>query len=295
MEAPVKPQVLSLRDGRRLAWRPSGPPEGRLVLHFHGSASSRLEPVPGAEALERLGVRLVQPDRPGYGLSDAQPDRRLADWAADCEQLLDHLGASRAALSGWSAGALHALACAAHAPDRVSAVALIAMPGPLTDPALARLLPRDCRLTLALARRLPPLVRTGFALAAPVLRAHPDLSLRWFERLLPESDRRPLRDPGLRERWHAGSRESWRQGAAGAWGDGLVLTSDWDFEPARVAAPVRLWQGDADRLTPLAMAERVARELPQARLRVLPGEGHALWLLHWEEILADLLGAAGEA
>ena len=284
---------LRLRDGRLLAWRAEGPPAGRLVLHFHGSASCRLEPAPGPEVLERLGVRLVHPDRPGYGGSDPSPGRRLADWADDAGQLLDHLGVERAALSGWSAGGLHALACAAHRPERVSAAALVAAPGPLTDPALARLLPRDCRFALALSRRARPLVRAGVALTGALLRRRPRLSLEWFERLLPEPDREPLRDPALRELWDAKVREAWRNGSAGAWEDGVVLSREWDFELAQVRTPVRLWHGTADRLTPLPMAERLARELPHAVLRRLPGEGHALWLRHGEEILADLLAAAG--
>lgn len=288
------PRRLILPDGRGLAWRESGPPDGRLVLHFHGSASSSLEPAPGSEALDRLGVRLVQPDRPGYGHSDPCPGRRLADWAADCRELLEHLGAERAAVSGWSAGALHALGCVAHDPSSFTAAALVAVPGPLGEPENLARLPADCRAAARLARWAPALVQSAFAAVAPLLRARPGLSLDWFERLLPEPDRVPLREEALRERWLAMVREAWRQGAAGSWHEGLLLLDDWDFDPGAVRVPVRLWHGTADRLTPLAMGEDVAARVPGACLHRLEGEGHAAWLSHGEEILADLLSAAGE-
>jgi pimeloyl-ACP methyl ester carboxylesterase len=52
-------------------------------------------------------------DRPGYGGSTPQPDRTVADAAADVAALADQLQVGRFAVWGASGGGPHALACAA--------------------------------------------------------------------------------------------------------------------------------------------------------------------------------------
>jgi hypothetical protein len=38
------------------------------------------------------GIQLILPERPGYGISDPQPQRKMADWADDVTELADALG-----------------------------------------------------------------------------------------------------------------------------------------------------------------------------------------------------------
>jgi pimeloyl-ACP methyl ester carboxylesterase len=52
-----------------------------------------------------------------------------------------------------------------------------------------------------------------------------------------------------------------------------------------LAAPVELWQGDADELVPMRHAEDLAAALPAATLHPCPGEGHLVMVTHAEEIL----------
>jgi len=67
--------VLRLEDGRRLAFAEVGDPRGEPVFGFHGTPGSSEQLGMVAEAAERVGVRCILPDRPGYGLSDFQADR----------------------------------------------------------------------------------------------------------------------------------------------------------------------------------------------------------------------------
>ena len=83
---------------------------------MHGTPGSRLGPRPRALVLHQLGVRLIAFDRPGYGGSDRQFGRRVADVAADVAAIADALEFDRFAVLGRSGGAPHALACAALLP-----------------------------------------------------------------------------------------------------------------------------------------------------------------------------------
>jgi len=72
-------QRIDLPDGRALGYNEHGVLDGRPLLHLHGTPSSRRErQVIGSDTLaEKRGLRVICVDRPGMGLSDFQPDRRI--------------------------------------------------------------------------------------------------------------------------------------------------------------------------------------------------------------------------
>ena len=90
-------QLFQLPDGRRLGYAEHGASNGKPLFYFHGSPSSRLESnlYLSDEMLQSLNVRLITIDRPGMGLSDFQPNRRLIDWPKDVIALADHLNIER--------------------------------------------------------------------------------------------------------------------------------------------------------------------------------------------------------
>lgn len=81
--------------------------------------------------MPRSDLRVIAPDRPGFGLSTFDARRRITDWPADVKALAAHLGITRFAILGGSGGAPYALACARALPaDMVSAVGLYAAAAP---------------------------------------------------------------------------------------------------------------------------------------------------------------------
>src|SRR5215467_2052963 len=100
--------MITLRDGRRLAYSVAGPEDGFPVLYFHGAIGTA---VAIGAAVEALGLRYICVNRPGFGGSDLAPGRRMLDFADDIEQLADALGLDQFAVVGVSAGGPYALAC----------------------------------------------------------------------------------------------------------------------------------------------------------------------------------------
>ena len=91
-------RLFELADGRELAWIEYGSPDGVPVVALHGSPGTRWFFAPHAETAARKGVRLIAPDRPGYGHSTYHRGRTYETWARDVGRLADHLGVDRFAV-----------------------------------------------------------------------------------------------------------------------------------------------------------------------------------------------------
>ncbi|HEY3484137.1 MAG TPA: hypothetical protein VGK49_02080, partial [Ilumatobacteraceae bacterium] len=91
--------VVRLADGRNLGYAEHGVHDGVPVFMFHGVPGGRFYDLDG-EVLRACGIRLLTLERPGYGLSDPQPGRALADWPRDVAEIADHLGVAQFGVVG---------------------------------------------------------------------------------------------------------------------------------------------------------------------------------------------------
>src|SRR5215217_2479091 len=120
---------LELADGRTLHAYDTATDDapGRLsVFWHHGSPNIGAPPEPLFAAADRLGIRWVSYDRPGYGGSSPRPERNVASAAADASAVADALGIERFAVMGHSGGGSHALACAALLGERLMGAVVVA-------------------------------------------------------------------------------------------------------------------------------------------------------------------------
>ena len=281
-------QLLRLAGGRRLCFADYGAPGGRPLMFFHGTPGARLLARTAHETARRLNVRLIAPERPGFGCSDFQPGRRLAQWPDDILALADALGLARFAVIGVSGGGPYALACAWRRPDRVGVVGIVSGMVPLADPPDGAPLDGGRPLSLTLLRRAPWLLHGALALAGPAVRRWPGGAFDLMAARAPAVDRAILARPEVRAALVDDLREALRCGGRGAAQELALFGRPWGFRPADVQAPVELWHGEADRQVPVALARRLARQIPHCRARFLPTAGH-FWLLdHSAEVLATL-------
>ncbi len=278
---------VTLPDGRELAFEEYGDPGGRPVLSFHGGLSSRLDAAPAHAAALSLGIRIVSPDRPGMGRSTFQPGRRLLDWPADVAVVTDTLGIDRFAVMGWSCGGPYAAVCAAKMPERVTAVGLLSSAVPFELFGTTKGLANDDRILLFLVRRAPRLASA--LLRVSIADASETRLYREIRRSFPGVDAAALQERGPVADAVAFVKESMRQGTAGCLQDYRVFGDPWGFALDEVTAPVHIWEGAEDRTGPPEYRDLLLRHLPDARVSVVPGEGHLSLLQHQAPaILADL-------
>jgi pimeloyl-ACP methyl ester carboxylesterase len=241
-----------------------------------------------ATAVE-LGIRVIAPERPGYGLSDYQPNRSLASWAADVSVLADALGIERFAVFGVSGGGPHALACAYYVPDRIRAVGVADGNAPPDLPGARVGAPRSQRFAVSFFLRAPALFSAYFSLLAHLVGTSPQRILASFEMGLQPSDRAMLEQtPVLRRAIVDDYVETARQAGRGQVSDWAIIFGPWGFNLRDIRVPVHFWQGEDDRSVPVAAARAQAAAIPGSRLTVYPGEAHLAFFTHRADILRDL-------
>ena len=268
--------MQQLRDGRELSYAEYGASSGRPVLYFHGLPGSRLDPLPFAEEYRAEGIRVVAPDRPGYGRSSPRRRWGLLDWVGDVVELADVLGIGRFAVLGYSSGGKYAAACAFSVPERLSAVGIVSGVGPASMPGFRDGLGKTDRLSMTLATRARPLALLYWRVATRMVVRRPDSFVAEFEKELSDPDRAVIADPSFRQFFVETAREALRDGPRGVVDDSAIQARDWGFALDRIGIHVRLWHGDADEVVPLSHSEHAAATIPDSDLTVFPGEGHLL-------------------
>jgi len=272
----MREHLVHAADGRKLAVLERGDPGGAPIVFHHGTPGSRLDRHPDDSVYE--GVRAVFYDRPGYGGSDPQPGRTVADAAADTAAIADALGIDRFAVEGTSGGGPHALACAGLLGERVTKVAVVVGAAPSDDPELDwQRGMNDLNLAEFGAARDGPAALDAFLQPfADQVGIDPDAVIGEIAATLPAPDQAVLARPAVRAMLAETFVEACRQGVRGWADDDLAFVAPWGLELDRVQQEVRLWQGELDVLVPRAHAEYLSSKLSQARFDLVQGAGHLL-------------------
>ena len=282
-----KDGLLTLPDGRTLAWRLWGEGEHRAVLRLQGTPGSRLSHHPNPALWRELGVCMLMGDRPGFGGSTRLPGRGLWAVADDLARLLDAHGLDRVPVVGFSGGGPHALALAARHPDRVEGVAVVVGAAPLVPDERARLVGVNAAGLEAADQGWEALHAYLAGIRERILA---DAGTRGILADAPPEDRKIMADPAWQRIDRANTREALRQGAEGWTDEVLALVREWDFEPANVQARVTWWHGADDANAPLSAARRVVAQIREGQLHVWHDQGHFASITHEGAVMRELLG-----
>jgi non-heme chloroperoxidase len=251
----MTPEIRSveLPTGVRLEYAEQGDPDGVPVLLLHGATDSRVSWEPVLPHLPQ-SIRAIAPSQRGHGDSEQRPDAgyRIESMAEDAAALIDALGLGPAIVTGHSMGGWVAQQLAIEYPDRVLGLVLEAAFGS--------------------ARENPDVI--GFIEA---LVAQPEIDMEFAREFQVSTTARPLPD-GWLEGFVAESIKLptwlWRELFGG------FLETDLSPRLGSIEAPTLLVWGDRDEFITRADQDRLIAAVPDARLEVYEGTGHAL---HWEE------------
>lgn len=266
---------LILPDGRQLCFDELGKHDGFPVVYCHGFPASRIEASFFADTALAAGIRLIVPDRPGFGASDFQANRSILDWPGDIRALVEHLDIDDFSVLGVSGGAPYALACARDLNDRVQRLGLVCGLGPLHPAGASRGMGIPARCFIFLARKFPAIARPLYShLVGPVLGQFPELAMVILNAAAPACDKEVLRDTKRREVYLNSCRGAFQQGGQGPAHDLMLYTQPWGFAAENIKTPTFLWHGEADRTVPVAMGRAYAGSIPGCQAEFLSGEGH---------------------
>jgi pimeloyl-ACP methyl ester carboxylesterase len=287
-------RTLHLPDGRKVGLAEYGAEDGRPVLALHGAPACRLMFAIADEEARRAGLRLIAPDRPGYGLTPPDEKPTLAsrtDWLA---AIVDVLGLDRFAILAVSGGGPYATALASRLQTRITALALVSPMGPAAD-YLATPLAREAPIPFLQRRFFVHLPRRWFfpALGRTAVRLYMTPRnglLTNVPRLIRDPDAGILERPLVREVMGAMTREAFRTGAEGGISDMMIYAARWDVPLSSITAPSILWQGTADRIVPVAAAYHLAHSIPGCHLRRIGEAGHFWVFEHVGAVCEELAG-----
>lgn len=286
--APYRPYAVGpglrlfvLPDGRRLAYRDYGPADGRPVLLFHDSMGSSLALPSTDDVAAALSLRLIVPERPGFGQSDPSPSYSFASVAADYLALAEGIGAPAPRLLGVASGGAFALAAAQLLGTRYDGLMLVSARG------IARA--REGREGSFLQRYRHELMASPW-FTETMLSLYTRLysrdflagSLRRSTAGAPKDRAFVDATPQILDYLVARGFECFARGAKGPAAD-LACFRTAPAGPIQAPPGTVVWHGEADASAPLGhLLEGLSGDY---ELRTFPDYGHLLAIQIWPEIL----------
>lgn len=280
--------TVVLANGRRVSYREFGAPDGSVIVVLHGAHSGSMIPEgynPGAHAQH---LRLIAPDRPGFGESSpSRADLTIQDAAAETRELLDRLRVRRYAILSLAAASATAVELA-KSDARATSLTLCsphfgASPLPNTKPGFGLLMQRN------LFERAPWLLeRVSRVMWASMSWE----SMRKISRSLlrrSPGDWRQLQDTDL-DIYVADVVLDARQNPPdGQMWEARAL-SQYRLDLTGLTAPITLMLGEDDTITDKAGMAELFGAPDRARIVTAPG-GHLFYYQDWPNVLRVAAGA----
>jgi non-heme chloroperoxidase len=249
-----------LSTGVRLHYAERGDQGGEAIIFLHGYTDSWYSFSRVLPLLSPSYHAFALTER-GHGDSD-KPEccYTLDDFAADVDAFMDAVGVEEATLVGSSGGGFMAQRVAVRYPYRVSRLVLMST---AAEGSAFRSDSESEEAIRTLEEPVPPEFVRAFQ-QSMIIQPVPE---EFFETVISESLKLPAR--------------VWRD-----YLEGVVLAEAAPL--GEIKAPTLIMWGEHDPYPPREAQERLAREIPDATLKVYPDSSHAM---HWErpeEVVRDL-------
>ncbi len=288
-------QRIRLDDGRHLGFATYGDPQGWPVIYFHGIPTSRIEARFLKCAASAQGCRVIAIDRPGFGLSDFQCNRCIADWVDDITEFIDSpelpsdLNLNEFSIVGLSSGSPYALICAARLPEsRLRSVTVVGGMAPLDqicgDGGNAD---RSFRQIERRPRLASILINQGKRLMC----RRPDCALRLMSREFSTADCFVFFQEPYAQALEDMFLQAVRCGPNGLVHDISLLARPWGFCVEEIDRHIDLWYGSCDITTRAeSMGSYLNGALADSSFTLVQGEGHlSIMIRTGHEILGQVI------
>jgi pimeloyl-ACP methyl ester carboxylesterase len=286
--------TVALPDGRRIGYAEYGDPDGAPIIGMHGTPGSRLMFRIAHEPARALGIRLIAPERPGFGLSSFQSRFTLASVARDVGDFADVLGLRRFAVAGISGGGPYAAAAAALLPERVTALGLISPIGPMAGAERPKGIGPGHYFAFKITPRVPPFLAAVLLFGRFAFLYAPHLIFGFIMSRAAPGDWSILSRREVRQNLLSGVAEGCRPGVRASLRELTLFSSPWGVPLDHIHAPAFLWQGLSDRNVPVAAARRLGELIPDCRVTLIEKGGH-YWIFDNIVTVLDTLAKAARS
>ncbi len=268
VEVALPPQGRFLTvDGTRLHVIERGPATGEpraTIVFIHGASSNATDPMSVMAPVLGAGYRLISIDRPGHGWSERSDDGQSSPrrQARALGAALDQLGVKRPIVVGHSFGGIVALALTLDRPDLAGGLVLLS---PVSHPWPGGI---AWYYTAAASSMTGWLFSQTLAVPAAAALLEPGAKAVFAPQAMPATY---VEDARIRLLLRPSVFRANAQDIAG-------LMSFVEAEQARygqIAVPATIITGDTDSIvSPTIHSLTLKRQIPGARLIVMPGVGH---------------------
>jgi pimeloyl-ACP methyl ester carboxylesterase len=274
-------QILTLPDKRQLGYAVEG--EGKPVIYFHGTASSRLEILLLKEFAHTNKFKLIGIDRPGYGLSTFKARIGLREFAEDVNMLTDYLKLSRFSVLSWSGGGPFALAYISLFSEKATRSIVVGSPALPFDASEAH----NGNLLARVAMKNHYLALWGLKFfRKSILNANQDidsyLKSRGGKNMVadwPKPDRKFFADPKWLKRMYMAMAEGFRQESSlkTIFNEHQLFLKSWNKSIGWIPpGKLILWQGSQDKTCSVSNAQKISKTFKGTRLELFLDEGHCV-------------------
>ena len=265
-------------------WHGYGDPDGLAMIYMHGTPGSGMEIAPADEIARELGLRIIAPDRPGYGDTPVSAQGNLRDWAEKIATLADGLQIDRFHVLGYSIGSIYAFACSHFLGDRVDGLTIVGGLADYDTPAMQAHLSPDFKPLYDLAatdigavtEQLKPLIESV------------DVAWSVLSAPMPEEDQAIFNNANILTPYLDSLEYALKQGPMGLVFDLKNTVQPWPFTLKDIHAQVELWHGNKDRNIGVEIGKYLAESLHTDNTHFLADQGHYFILSHWRQILENI-------
>jgi pimeloyl-ACP methyl ester carboxylesterase len=266
--------IFTLSDYRKLSYAVYGPADGKPVLYFHGTPSSRREilllksfGVDVDQLLYESSIKIIVPDR--GALTTFGPKRTFLSFAGDAAQLLQHLGVQQCSVLCWSGGGPYALAMAYRYPQVVNVVYILCGFTRRFDKSVLQQMGLNKWYFLS-AKYTPLLLRAGLNIMRRKKTAY--LPKQQFTGL-PYIDYSMLQKR-IKDVAGLTMKEGTRKGAKPVVHEAASYFNDYGFSIKEIRQPVHYWWGSVDMNVVGLHAREIEQNAPHPVMHYREGEGH---------------------